>query len=84
MSWWRTPNSGLSSARMRSVAQSLRIKATGEELLDNGERLPLFSATQDRPFDNELKLAFPNKRTTYQANRVRRLGDTLVVGFEQE
>ena len=40
-----------------AVAQSLRIKATGEELLDNGERLPLFSATQDRPFDNELKLA---------------------------
>ena len=67
-----------------AVAQSLRIKATGEELLDNGERLPFFSATQDRPFDNELKLAFPNKRTTYQANRVRRLGDTLVVGFEQE
>ena len=67
-----------------AVARSLVLKETGENLLDNRERLPFFSVTQTRPFDNELKLAFPNKRTVYAANRVRREGDLLVVGFEQE
>ena len=67
-----------------AVARSLKIKATGEELLENSERLPFFSVTQERPFDNELKLAYPNKRTTYHADRLRRDGDLLIVGFEQE
>ena len=63
-------------------AKSLVVKATGEETLDNGEGLPMFSATQERPFNNEIKLIWPNKRTTYPANRLRREGDRLVVGFE--
>ena len=63
-------------------AKSLVVKATGEETLDNGEGLPLFSVTQERPFNNEIKLMWPNKRTTYPANRLRREGDRLVVGFE--
>ncbi len=67
-----------------AVTRSLVLKATGEELVDNHEGLPFFFAVQDRPFDNELKLAYPNKRTTYAANRVRKDGDRLVVGFEQE
>ena len=67
-----------------AVARSLVIKATGEEILDNRENLPFFSATQDRPFDNELKLEAPNKKTVYNADRVRREGDRLVVGFERE
>ena len=63
-------------------AKSLVVKATGEETLDNGEGLPLFSVTQERPFNNEIKLMWPHKRTTYPANRLRREGDRLVVGFE--
>ena len=63
-------------------AKSLVVKATGEEALDAREGMPMFSTTQDRPFNNEIKLAWPNKRTTYPANRVRREGDRLFVGFE--
>ena len=63
-------------------AKSLVVKATGEETLDNGEGLALFSVTQERPFNNEIKLMWTNKRTTYPANRLRREGDRLVVGFE--
>ena len=62
--------------------RSLVIKATGEECVPKGEDIPLFSVTQERPFNNEVKLIHPNKRTTYPANAVRREGDRLVVGFE--
>ena len=64
-----------------AVTKSMVLKETGEELLDVGEGLPLFSVTQDRPFNNEIKLVHPNKRTTFRANRVRREGSRLVVGF---
>ena len=64
-----------------AAAKSLVVKATGEECLDARDRVPLFSSTQIRPFNNEIKLMHPNKRTTYPANRVRREGDRLIVGF---
>jgi len=64
------------------IAKSLVCKATGEECLMQGENLPLFSLTEDRPYNNEIKLAHPNKKTTFQANRVRREGNNLIVGFE--
>ena len=65
-----------------AVVKSLRYKTTGEELLDLRDPTPFCSVTQDRPYNNEIKLAYPNVRTTYPANRVRRDGDRLVVGFE--
>lgn len=65
-----------------AVAKSLRLKSTGEELLDLRDPTPLFSVTQPRPFNNEIKLAYPNVRTTYPANRIRRDGNRLTVGFE--
>ena len=65
-----------------ACTKSLVIKANGEECLDVREGLPLFSVTQDRPFNNEIKLTYPNCQTTYPANSVRREGDELVVGFE--
>ena len=65
-----------------AAAKSLVLKANGEECLDAHEGIPVFAVTQERPFNNEIKLAHPNKRTTYWANRVRREGDSLVVGFE--
>lgn len=77
----------LENAKMRLVineeckAESLVLKADGEELLAD-EKLPLFSVTQERPFNNEIKLIYMNKRTTYPANRVRREGNRLIVGFE--
>ena len=65
-----------------AAVRSLVVKATGEECVPPGEAVPLFSVTQDRPFNNEIKLIHPNKRTTYPANALRREGDRLVIGFE--
>ena len=64
------------------IAKSLVCKANGLELLAPGVKLPLFSLTEPRPFNNEIKLAHPNKRTVFRANRLRREGDKLIVGFE--
>ena len=64
-------------------AKSLIVKSTGEECLDVREGISMFSTTQERPFNNETKLAWPNKRTTYQANRLRMdEKGRLVAGFE--
>lgn len=65
-----------------AVTKSLTVKANGAELVGNPEKLPFVTVTQDRPFNNELKLTFPNCQTTYRANRIRREGDFLIVGFE--
>ena len=64
------------------VSRSLIHKATGEECLVTDEEIALFSLTQERPYNNEVKLAHPNKRTIYQADRVRREGNKLIIGFE--
>ena len=64
------------------IAKSLILKATGEECLMEGEPTALFSLTEDRPYNNEIKLAHPNKKTTFEANRIRREGNRLIVGFE--
>lgn len=64
------------------IAKSLIHKASGQECLAAGEDIALFSVTQERPFNNEVKLAHPNKRTSFQANRIRREGDRLIIGFE--
>ena len=65
-----------------ACVKSLKLKANGEELVDATEKIPLFTTTQERPFNNEIKLAWPNKRTTWPANRLRREGDKLIAGFE--
>ncbi|MBR4443161.1 MAG: hypothetical protein IKS52_07835 [Clostridia bacterium] len=64
------------------IAKSLVIKRNNEECLAADEEIALFSVTQDRPFNNEVKLAHPNKRTTWQANSLRREGNKLFVSFE--
>lgn len=64
------------------IAKSLIHKASGQECLAAGEDVALFSVTQERPFNNEVKLAHPNKRTTFQANRIRREGNRLYIRFE--
>ena len=66
-----------------ATVKSLIHKATGEECLDPSCSRKLFSLTQDRPFNNEIKLAYCNKRTTFEANRLRREGNRLIVGFDK-
>lgn len=66
-----------------AVLKQLRLKETGEDCLDHTEDVALCSVTEDRPYNNEIKLAHPNKRTTFEANRLRVEGDRLIVGFEQ-
>lgn len=64
------------------TAESLVFKPMNEECLRLGENISLFSVTQERPYNNEVKLAHPNKKTTYRADTVYRLEDNLIVGFE--
>ena len=63
-------------------AESLMNKRTGEECLKQGQNIPFFSISEQRPYNNEIKLAYPNKRMTFHANRVRKEKNDLIVGFE--
>ncbi|MBQ5746721.1 MAG: hypothetical protein IIV81_02160, partial [Clostridia bacterium] len=63
-------------------AISLVLKENGEECLNTNEGIAFFSLTEERPYNNEIKLAHPNKKTTFQANSLVLDGDKLVVGFE--
>ncbi|MBR5660289.1 MAG: hypothetical protein IKW99_01925 [Bacteroidales bacterium] len=65
-----------------AVARSLVIKETNEEMLVKDAGVPLFSVTQDRPFNNEIKLEHPNTRTTYKADTLSWDGERLTVGFD--
>ena len=65
-----------------ATARSLIVKATGEECLLADEKIPVFASTQIRPFNNEIRLVQQAKRTTYPANRIRREGDLLYMGFD--
>jgi len=66
----------------KAQAESLIYKAAGTECLQQGEQMPLFSVTQQRLYNNELKLSHPNKRSVFQADRVRLEDGKLIVGFE--
>lgn len=68
--------------RPDGTSKSLVFKPTGEECLVSGENIPIFSVTQARPYHNEIKLSHPNKEMTFEADSVRREGDSLIVGFE--
>ena len=63
-------------------AESLVHKESGEECLDTSAKIPFFAITELRPYNNEIKLAHPNKRTVFNANRVRMEDGILVVGFD--
>ena len=66
----------------QGTAKNLIHKATGQACLIKGLSLPVFSITQDRPYDDEVQLAYPAKRKTFGSNSIHRVGDDLVVGFE--
>jgi hypothetical protein len=63
-------------------AASLVSKDGKSELLVKGVSIPLCTITQERPYQNEIKLAYPTKETTFRSNSVRKEGDKLIVGFE--
>jgi hypothetical protein len=63
-------------------SKSLIQKSTGEECLMTGVKVPVCTITQERPYQNEIKLAYPTKETTFRSNSVRKEGDKLIVGFE--
>jgi hypothetical protein len=64
-----------------AVAKSLVLKRTGEELLAPENDQPFFSVTQERPYNNEVKLTHMNRQTTFPAERVRMEEGKLIVGF---
>ena len=59
------------------IAKSLVFKPTNTECLIQGKRVPVSTITEPRPYQNEVKLAYPNKRTTFKSNAVRKEGDKL-------
>jgi len=67
----------------RGKARSLIHKASGQECLVPDADVPMFTLTQDRPYDNELQLAYPAEVTEFSAIEVRRVGDHLVVEFDR-
>jgi hypothetical protein len=77
----------LENAEMRLVisssgtARSLIHKASGQECLVRDVDAPMFTLTQDRPYDNELQLAYPAEVTHFPAAQVKRDGDNLLVEF---
>uniref|UniRef100_UPI0032172C81 hypothetical protein n=1 Tax=uncultured Draconibacterium sp. TaxID=1573823 RepID=UPI0032172C81 len=66
------------------TSNSLIYKPTGEECLEKGCNMPVFSLTQYRPYDNELFLTYPARQKTFNADTVYWEGDDLMVGFELE
>ena len=63
-------------------AESLINLSNGEECLSPALSVPVFTVTEDRPFNNELKLTYMNKRTVFGANSLQWDGEALTVGFE--
>ena len=62
--------------------KSLVLKETGEECILKNVKMPFFLLEQERPYNNEIKLIHPNKKTVFNANRIRREGNNLIVGFD--
>jgi hypothetical protein len=64
------------------AARSLIHKASGQECLAHGVDVPMFTLTQDRPYDNELQLAYPAEVTHFSVVQVKREEDNLLVEFD--
>ena len=62
--------------------RSLKVKSTGEECLAGDEGVSFCQTVQDRPFGNEVKLIWPNKRSVYGSNSVEERDGALVFGFD--
>jgi hypothetical protein len=64
------------------IAKSLVYKPSNTECLIQGIKVPISAITEERPYQNEIKLAYPTKRTTFKANSIRKDVDKLIIGFE--
>lgn len=64
------------------TSKSLVFKPANEECLTKDKNLPLSTITQSRPYQNEIKLAYPCKETTFRSNSVYEEGDQLIIGYE--
>jgi hypothetical protein len=84
----RSPDVIIENAQMRLViagngtARSLTYKPTGTECLVPDRGVPISTVTEPRPYQNEVKLAYPNRRTTFRSCSVRQEGDRLIIGYE--
>ncbi len=65
-----------------AIVRSLVFKPTGEECLVSGKNIPVSTMIQDRPYQNEVKLAYPNQEMAFKANSVRKDGNRLTIGYE--
>jgi hypothetical protein len=65
-----------------AVAKSLLFKPTGEECLVSGKDIPISAMIQDRPYQNEVKLAYPSEERSFKANSIKKEGDKLTIGYE--
>lgn len=66
----------------RGTARSLIHKATGQECLARDVDVPMFTLTQDRPYDNELQLAYLAEVTNFRPVEVKQQEGGLIVEFE--
>jgi len=64
------------------IPKSLIYKPSGEECLEQGHNIPFFAVTQERPYHNEIKLAYPTQKLTFNADSVIKKGNELIVEFE--
>lgn len=64
------------------IAKSLVYKPTQEECLMPEKKTPISTITEPRPYQNEIKLAYLTKKTTFKSNAVRLQGDKLIIGYE--
>jgi len=63
-------------------AESLIHKASSQECLMRDANVAAFSIIQDMPYDNEIKLTYPAKPKTFDADTLYREENKLIVGFE--
>ncbi|HQJ83049.1 MAG TPA: hypothetical protein PLM01_11135, partial [Bacteroidales bacterium] len=64
------------------TTKSLVYRPGKTECLIQGGKIPFSTITEPRPYQNEVKLAYPNKKTTFRSNSVRQEGDRLIIGYE--
>ncbi len=64
------------------IAKSLLYKPDKTECLITGKNIPISTITEPRPYQNEVKLAYPNKRTVFKSNSARMEDGKLVIGYE--
>lgn len=66
-----------------ATVRSLIVKATGEEMLDGEQTLPLAVIGQNRTYDNEHQLTYPVNPRSFPANRAWLEGDKLKLAFAE-